>query len=257
LTNCVFEENRANGNGGGIRATFGASVKLVDCTFSLNVANVDNATRLVKNQDGGGAIAVQDASLEMVGGKIENNKASGFAGGGIYFISAAYDDKAEKLAEITHGTTFEKILKQGYGVTSAQLKLSNVIIAHNQAVGETCYSDTCTLSPRTGFKAGGAGGGIYALESLKDFKFPITVTLEHVRVFENGPGHEEDRQKADVVCRNLTKLVMTDTTINKHPSTKYAASLISVRDADLTASPQIVALRKGGEVYEESSSVKP
>ena len=60
-----------------------------------------------------------------------------------------------------------------------------------------------------------------------------------------------------IALRSLKKLVMTDATINKHPSTKYAASLISVRDADLTASPQIVALRKGGEVYEGSSSVKP
>jgi hypothetical protein len=35
----------------------------------------------------------------MQGGKIENNKCCGFAGGGIYFISAAYDDKAEMVAE--------------------------------------------------------------------------------------------------------------------------------------------------------------
>jgi hypothetical protein len=183
-------------------------VKLENCTFRENSANIDAGTRLAKNQDGGGAIAVQNASLEMQGGSIFSNKVDGFAGGGIYFITAAYDDNAEKMAEITHGTTFEQILKQGYKCTSVDLKVSNVIFGSNAAGGETCCDDMCTLSPKAGFKACGAGGAIYALESLKDFGFPVTVLLDGIGVIENLSAHNEDKQKSDLVFRNITKLIV-------------------------------------------------
>jgi hypothetical protein len=181
----------------------------------------------------------------------------GFAGGGIYFLTAAYDEKAEILADLTHGTTFEKILKQGYKVTSVQLKLTKVSFASNEASGETCYQDACSLSPRNGFKAGGAGGAIYALESLKDFGLPVTVTLDGVAAIENLSTHNEDKQKADLVFRNLTKLIVKNDNLAKHPSNKFVMSLMSVHDADLTGSPKFPDRRKQGLVFEEKSNVNP
>jgi hypothetical protein len=257
MRDCAFKKNKANGNGGAVRITFGARLTAENCTFVENAANVDSASRLEKNQDGGGAIAVQDGSLDVRGGTMFSNRVGGFAGGAIYFITAAYDENAERLAKITHGKTFEDILKQGYKVTSVELKVTNVSIANNVAEGETCYNDVCTLSPRAGFKAGGAGGAIYALESLKDFKLPATVTIDGVRVVENKSSHNDDNQKAELVFRNVTRLVVKGDHVAMHPGNKFAFSLIDVHDADMTGSPDYAKLKGQGLVHESGSHVKP
>lgn len=256
MKDCLFENNKANSNGGALRATFGAKVTLENCTFRNNQANIDAATRVEKNQDGGGAIALQDASLEMTGGKVENNSVTGFAGGGIYFITAAYDENAERVAQLTHGTTFESILKNGYGCTSVQLKITGTVFANNAASGETCNKDACTLSPRAGFEQRTAGGAIYVLESVKDFKVPVTVLLANVKFLENLATHVEDKQKSDLVFRNIAKLVATGTAVVPHRFNKFAASFIDVRDGDVTGSPAFAALKAAGKIFESGGSMK-
>jgi hypothetical protein len=257
LRACVFKSNSAASNGGAVRITFGSQVEMEECSFNDNQANTDFTSKLEKNMDGGGAIAVANASLSMRGGVVVGNRSNGFAGGGVYFITAAYDQKAEKVAEITHGQTFDNILKQGYKVTSAALTIKNVTFAGNKAEGETCYSDVCTVSPRTGFKAGGAGGAIYALGSLTDFNFPATVTLVGIRVSGNKSSHIDDNQKADLVFRNLRSLVVSDDFVILDASNKFAFSLIDVEDADMTASRDYAQLKAKGLVHESGSKVKP
>jgi hypothetical protein len=256
LRNCVFQENRAASNGGGLRATYGTRMMLRNCTFTDNEANIDARSTLVRNQDGGGAIAVNNSTLDMDGGKIESNRVNGFAGGGIYFIVAAFNEAAEQVAKIIHDQTFEHILKQGYKVTESSLKMSNVAISFNRAEGETCYEDTCTLSPRTGFKAGGAGGALYVLGGPNEFGFPLTAFLENVSVVENLSAHRDDKQKSEMVFRNIDKLVLKGCTAVVQGSNKFALSLLSVKDADLTASPVLVSMRRAGAVFEEKSNVK-
>jgi hypothetical protein len=180
---------------------------------------------------------------------------NGFAGGGIYFIVAPYNDQAEQIANITHGQTFEKILKDGYKVTAALLKVSGVTFAFNKADGETCYSDNCTLTPRAGFKAGGAGGAIYALGA--DKLMPSTVIIDGITTFENLSAHNDDKQKAELVFRDVDKVVVKAGTYVIHNSNKRVLSLISVADADLTASPTMLVKRAAGLVNEDNSHVKP
>jgi hypothetical protein len=225
--------------------------------FRKNRANIDADIRLENNnKDGGGAIAVNNSVFCMQGGKVENNSVSGFAGGGLYFITAAFSENAEKVADITHGHTFEDILKKGYGITSVQLTLAGVVFQNNSATGETCTEKTCSLSPRTGFTRRGAGGAIYVLESEEGLKIPVTVVLTNVQIIQNEAGHKDDEQKADLVVRNVTKLSVKDTSIVPHASNKFAASFIKVDDGDLTASPKFAVLRAQGRISESGSTLK-
>jgi hypothetical protein len=253
---CIFESNKADSNGGAMRATFGSFVSLENCRFSFNQANLDAATRVKKNQDGGGAIAVNNSSLFMKGGKIESNTVTGFAGGGIYFITAAYGKQAEKVAELTHGHTFDNIFKKGYGVNSVQLRVTDVTFFNNTASGETCNVEVCSLSPRTGFEPRGAGGAIYVLESTEDFNVPVTVQLENVKFVENLSAHKEDKQKADLVVRNVTKLVSKGGALMMHPSNKFAASFIDVHDGDVSGSPQFRTRKSEGKIFESGSNMQ-
>jgi predicted outer membrane repeat protein len=256
LRNCLFEDNESRSNGGALRVTYGSSVSLENCTFRGNRANIDAPIRLEKNQDGGGAIAVNNSSLSMKGGRVENNTVTGFAGGGLYFITAAFSKMAETLADLTHGYTFEKILKNGYGVTSVELKLADVVFMNNNATGETCNAKVCSLSPKSGFESRGAGGAIYALESLDKFNVPVTVSLNKVVVVANLSQHVEDRQRADLVVRNVTKLTISGTSISPHGSNKYAASFIDVDDGDLSSSPQFNTAKANGKIFESGGSIK-
>jgi hypothetical protein len=256
LQRCLFRDNRSTANGGGLRATFGAKITLRDCVFTNNEGNTDAGSNLESNRDGGGAIATNNASLDMSGCKLENNRVNGFAGGGIYFIVAAFDKNAERAAEATHGETFDDILKNGYKFRTATLSLSKVIIAHNKAEGETCFDAACTLSPQAGFKAAGAGGAIYALGSAS-MGIPINVVLNDVSAVENLSTHVENRQKSELVFREVDKLVIKGGAVVMHPKNNFALSLISVADADLTASPNLLDKKAKGQVFEEKSSVKP
>ncbi len=74
LVDCLFQDNFADNEGGGIWCT-SASVDIVECTFSANEASGI-----------GGGIYSDDAMLQIAGGQFDQNAA--FIGGGIYCFGA-------------------------------------------------------------------------------------------------------------------------------------------------------------------------
>ena len=132
-----LRHNRALlGAGGGVRTTMASNSVLVDNLIENNASNHDRRP----TNSGGGGIAARNVQLEIRGGRIAENTANEFAGGGIYFNAS--DAGGLGIEEIS---IFHAILTVAYHFRSAELSVDrNVEITANTATGSH-----------------GKGGGIY------------------------------------------------------------------------------------------------
>lgn len=250
IDTCEMRGNKAGANGGGLRVSFGSDVKVIGCVVEGNEANTDSGTKTERNQDGGGGIACSTASITIESTRIERNRVHGFAGGGVYFVTAAYDSNAERVAELIYGKTFERILKTDYGFRSARLLIKGVSILDNVADGMTCYADSCVPASGAGMQAGGAGGAVYALES-SDLEIPCSVTLDGVHFRENKSGHRDPKQQSEFVVRSVSKLRVTLDRGTKHASNRFTYTLLQVKHVDASGSEAFAAAKAAGHVHEE------
>jgi predicted outer membrane repeat protein len=251
LEGCAFLFNRSESNGGALRVTFGSNVDVRRSTFHDNRANIDAGSKLSRNFDGGGAIAAANATLVVSHCHFDSNHCSGFAGGAIYFITAAYDAGAERAARLAEGHTFESILRDSYGVRSASLTVENSTMWHNTTLGMTCAEDRCTLSPNAGFAAKGAGGAVYVLASRRGSfaGFPVNVVIRECDIVNNPAGHSDVRKQADVVADSIDLLRLEHERIES--SNPYVVSVMHVANVDTTSSDTWARALASGQVYRE------
>lgn len=81
-------QNKARRDGGGIRVTFGSVLRLVGCTILYNASN-SNLEAKDEGGTGGGGISSRNAHLiKIQQTEVTGNRANGWAGGGLYFISS-------------------------------------------------------------------------------------------------------------------------------------------------------------------------
>jgi predicted outer membrane repeat protein len=249
----TISNNQANTNGGGLRITFGCEVTIEGCLINFNQNNVDFATKNTENKDGGGGIGVNNSSLILDNTTLDNNVTHGFAGGGLYFITAGYNAQAERGAKLSHGETFDDILKNRnkFNVSSFQLVIRNgTRITNNRTPDETFYEDQGKLVK------GGAGCGIYVLLSsaTKDspaLGLPISVVLDGSFVLNNQSEHRDDEQKAEIVIRGATSVSFSGETIVKHPANKFLYSFFKVKSKDMSKSTTFAAGLATGVVLDK------
>jgi predicted outer membrane repeat protein/parallel beta-helix repeat protein len=253
LTNCKIENNKANTNGGGLRVSFGSEVTAEGCTFSFNENNVDAATKAEDNRDGGGAIAVANSSLTLDGCRLVSNTTHGFAGAGLYFITTGYDENAERGAKLSHGETFEDILKSPakFNFKKCVLLVKGTIIFENRTPADTFYGE-----PENKRLKGGAGAGIYVLEHMgskvaKPVGIPIEVVIDGSTIQGNKSEHRDDEQKAEMVFRAVSSLKLVGETVVKHPDNKFLYSLFKVKAKDMAGSTTFAAGVSGGTVLDK------
>jgi hypothetical protein len=250
----TISNNKANTNGGGLRITFGSEVTVEKCLINFNENNVDFASKKTDNRDGGGGIGVANSSLTLDATIIDNNVTHGFAGGGVYFITTGYNKDAEEGAKLSHGETFEDILKNAnkFNVKSFLLLVKNgTKITNNRTPDETFYPD-----PDNKPLKGGAGCAIYALESGPTksstvLGLPVTIDLQDCTIQNNQSEHRDDQQKAEMVIRGVSLFKLAGESITMHPQNKFLYSLFGVKSKDVSKSTTFTAGKAAGTVLEK------
>ena len=148
------------GSGGGLRAYFGSTTRVIDSTFSLNRASRGGAF----NMDGG--------ALALVNSTVTENHAAGVQGdgGGIYIVGEAQlqvsnGTIASNAADNEGGGIF---LGGGYASQSATLR--NTIVAGNAAVNGTddCHAGSVTPVTSVGNNLVGSTTGCAVTSQTSD-----------------------------------------------------------------------------------------
>jgi predicted outer membrane repeat protein len=254
VVNSTISNNKANTNGGGLRITFGCVVTIEKSLINFNENNVDFAGKNTDNRDGGGGIGVNNSSLTLDNTIIDNNTTHGFAGGGVYFIAAGYNSNAEQAAQLSHGETFEDILKnpRKFNFRSMALVIKNgTLIANNRTPDDTFYGDP--LNKRL---KGGAGCGLYVLQSVATndspaLGLPMSLVIDSSSILTNQSEHRDDEQKAEIVVRGDVSVKFTKEVIVKHPANKFLYSFFGVKSKDMSTSTTFVAGVAAGTVLDK------
>lgn len=134
------------GAGGAIRATMASSIVLYHNVIENNISQSDIAHIVGDAESGGGGIATRNVELEIHGGQIAHNTATGFAGGGVFFSSS--DDGGVGFKELP---IFHAITVEAFGFRDAKLVIDEDARITN--------NDASRVSGRGNH---GKGGGIYA-----------------------------------------------------------------------------------------------
>jgi hypothetical protein len=169
----IIKDNVAGLNGGGVRATFGSSVMIVDGEISGNRANV-NANNHT-SMGGGGGVSFSNSNVEIKGCAIESNKVENFGGGGIYFATPEYDTNPI-------GWKFEDILETGYLYAKGRISVENCVVTANEAL-----------------LARGAGSGLYVVYD----RYPIDVNVKDSTFSANVAEHTDPTKKLTVVIQSF------------------------------------------------------
>ncbi len=264
IVECSFEGNGAGSNGGALRVTFGSTVEVTKTTFTSNIANTDADTKITDNKDGGGAAAVQNASVSFTDCTFTRNRAKGFAGGALYVNTVKYDEILEQIGKQVYDDNFDNILKNKYRFTEATLRIERCDFSKNDASGKTCYAPAlsnsdkiamliaddcddlmeaitsaeqakqCDLGSGSGMTEGGAGGAIYLLEEKSGY-LTLNVDINNSTFNNDTSQHHEKEQRAAIVALACV-LRLRAVTISVAPPTLYKLSLQHVTTRDVNKS---------------------
>jgi predicted outer membrane repeat protein len=235
LEDNLFEDNVTNGNGGALRVSFGSEVTVKNTVFRANRANADAAASEPDNKDGGGAAAVQNASVVFDHCSFERNEVLGFAGGAIYCNTVSYDTVGEKLGKAFFGEGFEEILRDKYKFTQAKLVVTDCTFAENRCHGTTCYGKSPSTSDKLevvdaardscnafldayakyrlkkvcdasggGRVSGTAGGAMYVLQ--KKGGLPLSVAIRKSAFRNDRSEHDDKDQRASIFIRDCQEV---------------------------------------------------
>lgn len=264
----VITGGYADGDGGGIYVTSGATLTVAGGSVQGNNASND-----------GGGIYVSNAELVMTGGSVSNNTA-GDNGGGIYTTDSAV--LSLENAEITYNTS-----KNAGGGLNIHLKenaaLKGCLIAYNQtedsnggglvmnASGKTLTLDKTTVKNNAADDAGGGiyidagtvemkggtvngntaedGGGVYISSSDTFIMTQNAVVSNNVTTKQSGGG---------ITCKG--DLSITGAAVKNNHSAKHGGGIyyqhsggeLTLTNATVQAN---LADKDGGGIYLESGTV--
>ncbi|MFZ5760360.1 MAG: right-handed parallel beta-helix repeat-containing protein [Thermodesulfobacteriota bacterium] len=157
----IINNNHAGHAGGGVRATLAS-----DVTMNGDYVHNNNANTKKESGNGGGGIAIRNASLFLNNVRVENNVVDGWAGGGIFFNSTTSGSSG------IPGAHYDDILRTVFDAREFHLSIAGALstVKFNQA----------KLAPVLGDHR--MGGGIYALRFISSSftALPIHMKIEDI-----------------------------------------------------------------------------
>jgi hypothetical protein len=275
LTGDLFDGNATDGNGGGLRVSFGSEVTVKQATFRANRANTDAASLRPDNKDGGGAAAIQNATVHFDECIFERNEVLGFAGGAIYCNTVSYEAVGEKLGKAFFGEGFDEILRDKYKFTAARLTVTKCTFRENRCHGKTCYGMSVSTSDKlevanaaekgcgafldayakyrikktcnaggAGMVSGTAGGAMYVLQ--KKDGLPLSVTIRASSFSGDRSEHDKKELRAAVFIRDCHEAELDREVITIAAPTLYKLHLHGVVVINATASTYLKC--SGGKI---------
>ena len=124
MLDCDVRDNRAAvGGGGGVRITYGSAGEIRRGSITGNTSNSEgDPFGTERSKVGGGAIAVRNSDLSVHDVRIEDNEATGFAGGAIYFAvtSSGHINWIGDLVDVD----YDDILEEAFGNERFTLRIT-------------------------------------------------------------------------------------------------------------------------------------
>jgi predicted outer membrane repeat protein len=232
-------------------------VSVKNTIFRANRANADAGSLQPDNKDGGGAAAIQNATVHFDQCTFERNEVLGFAGGAIYCNTVGYEAVGEKLGKAFFGEGFDEILRDKYKFTAARLTVTNCTFRENRCHGKTCYGMSTSTSDKlevanaaekgcgafldayakyrykkmcnaggAGTVSGTAGGAIYALQ--KKDGLPLSVTIRASSFTNDSSEHDDKDLRAAIFARDCREVELDRETIAVTAPTLYKLHLRDV-----------------------------